>query len=197
MHIKKGKKIALIITFCCIIIFFASGCFFSVFSSPVTKQVDNYIYNLPFAKGSSYKVVQGYGGLFSHKNRAAIDFGMPVGTPIHAAREGIVYSYKENSNSGGPFAKHEKLANYLIIKHNDGSFGCYWHLKQNGVVAKKGFVQKGELIALSGATGLVVLPHLHFTVKKVLNYEMNSFIKTKFNTIDGIKLLKNGNRYSY
>jgi murein DD-endopeptidase MepM/ murein hydrolase activator NlpD len=55
---------------------------------------------------------------------------MPEGTPVYAAREGVIYSFKDDSNEGGPFANYEKKANYIIIKHNDGSFGCYWHLQK-------------------------------------------------------------------
>lgn len=121
---------------------------------------------------------------------------MRVGTPIHAAREGIVYSYKDNSDEGGPWAKYKNKANYIMIRHDDGSFGCYWHLQKDGVVVKKGRVAKGQLIGYSGATGLVLFPHLHFSVKRVLNYDMNSFVRTKFRTTNGIELLKRGERYT-
>jgi murein DD-endopeptidase MepM/ murein hydrolase activator NlpD len=132
--------------------------------------------------------------MFSHKNKAALDFDVPEGTPVYAAREGVVYAHKDNSNEGGPFT-NEKKANYIIIKHNDGSFGCYWHLKQKGVVVKKGFVSKGQLIGYSGKTGFTLLPHLHFAVKSKLNYDMDSFVKTKFRTTKGIQLLKSGETY--
>jgi len=83
--------------------------------SEVTKNVDNYIYELPFKKGASHRIVQGYGGLFSHKNKAALDFYMPEGTEIYAAREGTLYAYKDDSDEGGPFSKYERKANYIII----------------------------------------------------------------------------------
>jgi murein DD-endopeptidase MepM/ murein hydrolase activator NlpD len=168
---------------------------FWMLGSKVTENLDTYIYNLPFKQGTSHKVVQGYGGWFSHKNIAAIDFSMAEGTPIFAAREGIIFSYKENGQKGGPFSTYKNEANYIIIKHSDGSYGCYWHLQYNGVVAKKGKVEKGQLIGYSGATGFVLAPHLHFTVKNTLNYNMNSFTRTKFNTSAGIQLLKRGTTY--
>lgn len=164
-------------------------------SSTITNNLDTYIYDLPFKKGARYKVVQGYGRMFSHKNKAALDFNMSEGTPVHAAREGIIYSYKDDSNEGGPFSKYGKKANYIIIQHEDGSFGCYWHLQKNGVVVKKGMVAKGQLIGYSGHTGFVLRPHLHFAVKRKLNYEKDSFIRTKFRTTKGILLLENGETY--
>jgi len=153
------------------------------------------IFTICLSPGTKYKVVQGYGGMFSHKNKAALDFAMPVGTPVHAARGGVVYSFAEDSNEGGPFSKYNKKANYIIIKHSDGSFGCYWHLKKNGVAVKKGTVIKGELIGYSGNTGFVLRPHLHFAVKQKLNYDKDSFVQTKFRTTEGVQLLQDGESY--
>lgn len=163
--------------------------------SEVTENLDSYVYDLPFAQGTRHKVVQGYGGRFSHLNKAALDFEMPVGTPVYAAREGVVYGYKDDSNEGGPFSKYQRKANFIIIQHGDGSFGCYWHLQQNGVLIKHGTVAKGQLIGYSGRTGFVLWPHLHFTVKRQLNYQMNSFVRTKFRTTKGIELLESGRSY--
>jgi len=168
---------------------------FFFYSTSITKNVDKYEYELPFNKGTKYRVVQGYGGLFSHRYIAAIDFEMPIGTPVCAARGGIIYSYKDDSDEGGLFSEYKNKANYIIIKHDDGSFGCYWHLKKNGVLIKGGHVSAGQQIGLSGATGQVLRPHLHFSVKLVLNYQMNSFVKTKFRTSKGATFLENGESY--
>jgi murein DD-endopeptidase MepM/ murein hydrolase activator NlpD len=92
------KKIVLLL----ILIIVGLIVYFSL-RSEVTKNIDTYVYELPFKEGTGYKVVQGYGGRFSHENKAALDFDMPEGTPVYAAREGIIYSYKDDSNEGGPF----------------------------------------------------------------------------------------------
>lgn len=126
--------------------------FYYVYAGRITANTDTYIYALPFERGSSYEVVQGYGGLFTHQQIAALDFAMPEGTPVCAAREGTVYSYKDDSHEGGLLPGNKRKANYLIIRHDDGSFGCHWHLRQNGVVVKKGRVSKGQLIGYSGST---------------------------------------------
>jgi murein DD-endopeptidase MepM/ murein hydrolase activator NlpD len=191
---KRFPRIIKTILFVAIILTVGLVFFFS-YSTSVTKNTDNYEYQLPFAKGDKHRVVQGYGGLFSHSHIAALDFEMPIGTPIYTAREGVIFSYKDDSDEGGPFSKYKKKANYIIIKHDDGSFGCYWHLKKNGVLVKSGRVAVGQQIAFSGATGLVLRAHLHFSVKRKLNYQMNSFIKTKFKTSVGLTLLKNGESY--
>lgn len=168
---------------------------FFCYHTDVTERTDTYIYELPFGEGDKHRVVQGYGGLFSHFHAAALDFEMPVGTPVYAARGGEIYRYKENSDEGGISSGYKNKANYIIIKHDDGSFGCYWHLQKDGVLVKKGRVNAGQLIGKSGATGLVVQPHLHFSVKRKLNYDMDSFVKTKFRTNKGIVLLKSWKIY--
>ncbi|MFT3674298.1 MAG: M23 family metallopeptidase [Chitinophagaceae bacterium] len=165
------------------------------YQTDVTDNLDTYTYELPYAKGTSHQVVQGYGGLFSHQYIAALDFEMPVGTPVYAARGGTIYSYRDNSDEGGLTASYKNKANYIIIQHDDGSFGCYWHLQKNGVLVRKGRVDRGQQIGLSGATGQVVRPHLHFSVKKKLTYDKDSFVQTRFRTSDGVLLLKN--RASY
>jgi murein DD-endopeptidase MepM/ murein hydrolase activator NlpD len=184
---KKVFFIILILIACLII--------FSFLGSSVTNNEDTYIYNLPFEAGTKHRIVQGYGGLFSHRNIAALDFDMAEGTPVCAAREGVIYSYKDDSDEGGPFPWYKKKANFIIIKHSDGSFGCYWHLKKNGVIVKSGFVAKGQVIGYSGRTGFVLSAHLHFSVKRKLNYEKDSFVRTKFKTTNGTKSLKNGDLY--
>lgn len=187
------RKLILILSF--IVAIVVSIVVYYTFDSKVTKNLDTFIYELPFKQGTGYKVVQGYGGMFSHENIAALDFSMPEGTPVYAARGGVIYAFKDNSNEGGPFAKYGKKANYIMIKHSDGSIGCYWHLQMNGVLVKHGKVVKGQLIGFSGSTGFVLRPHLHFSVKRKLNYDMNSFVRTRFRTTKGVQLLKRGETY--
>jgi murein DD-endopeptidase MepM/ murein hydrolase activator NlpD len=168
---------------------------FLTLHTSVTKNLDTYVYNLPFKEGSKYKVIQGYGGLFSHRYTAALDFNMPEGTPVCAAREGIIYAYKDDSNEGGPFSKYQRKANYIIIQHNDGSYACYWHLQKNGVLVKNGRVAKGQVIGYSGKTGFVYRAHLHFSVKRIFSYDEDAYLRTKFKTTRGVIFLQRGETY--
>jgi murein DD-endopeptidase MepM/ murein hydrolase activator NlpD len=179
-------------------IFFLLGIYILyTWETEVNPVTDSHVYDLPFAKGANYRVVQGYGGLFSHSNIAALDFEMPEGTPIHATRGGTVFALREDSNEGGLGKKYKNKANYIMIRHEDGSYGCYWHLQKDGVVVKKGQrVGQGQLIGYSGATGQVWRPHLHFSVKRRLNYDKQSFVQTLFRTQDGVQKLKRGNQYN-
>lgn len=123
----------------------------------------NYVYDLPFPKGTVSTVVQGYNGSFSHQGRNAIDFALPEGTPILAAREGTVISTKDDSNAGCPQKSCADMGNYVYIMHPDGSIATYYHLIYEGVSVKPGQkVRKGEQIGISGNTGFSVGPHLHF-----------------------------------
>ena len=183
------KKVLLVF----LVLVLAAVLFFSR-GSQVTKNLDTYVYDLPYKEGTSHKVVQGYGGLFSHKNKAALDFAMPEGTAVYAAREGTVFRYKDDSNEGGLFTS-ERKANFIMIQHSDGTFGCYWHLRQHGVVVKQGQVSKGQLIGYSGSTGFALRPHLHFAVKRRLSYDKDAFVRTRFRTTKGIQLLVAGETY--
>ena len=42
----------------------------------------DFVYQLPFKKGTTHMVTQGYNGKTSHQNEYALDFRMPVGTAI-------------------------------------------------------------------------------------------------------------------
>lgn len=152
---------------------------------------DSYLYSIPFAKGATVSVSQGYHGETSHKGLSAyaIDFPVPVGTPIYAAREGTVVGAEGGSSFGGASVEYRKYANYVIIEHSDGTMGNYYHLKQGGVVVAIGQkVKKGELIGYSGNTGYGTGPHLHFSVSKVdpvsMRRPMN--LPIKMVTMEGI-----------
>lgn len=134
---------------------------------------DDVTYQYPYDKNSYYRIVQGFGGGFSHRgaSRYAVDFAMPVGTPIHAARNGIVIDLVERHDKGGPSRRYSKFANFITIEHSDGTTGEYYHLKQNGVVVKLGDnVKTGQLIGYSGNTGFSSLPHLHFAVYRAKSW---------------------------
>lgn len=150
----------------------------------------SYVYALPYETGSSHLIVQGYYSAYSHKNRVAIDFKMPEGTKITAARSGIVVRLKEDSNKGGVNKKYRQSANLVVIEHEDGSRAGYWHLQQNGVLVNLGdTVQQGQVIALSGKTGYAALPHLHFLVWTSKNGQWQQ-IPTRFHTTNGDKYIR-------
>jgi murein DD-endopeptidase MepM/ murein hydrolase activator NlpD len=130
-------------------------------------QPDDFVYSLPYAPGTIRKITQGYDGKFSHQgsNKYAIDWQMPEGTPVYAARGGLVVKVKDDSDRGGASMKYDPFNNYVLIRHADGTLGHYCHLQKDGVIVHAGqIVKTGELIAHSGSTGFSSGPHLHFSV---------------------------------
>ncbi len=129
------------------------------------KHDEDFLYHLPFQKGASFRVGQGYNGRFSHHGTNAIDFDMDIGTKVCAARAGTVVFTKDD---GKRSCKHESCSadgNYIIVLHSDGSFGRYVHLDYQAIAVKAGQeIEAGEVIANSGNTGWSSGPHLHFEV---------------------------------
>lgn len=148
--------------------------------NPNSNTVNNYAYLLPFGHGTKYKVGQGYNGTFSHANTSAIDFNMSQGTPVNAARDGIVVEIKEDSNVGGNDRKYINDANYVLIYHEDGTTAVYAHFKKDGVMVSLGDkVKKGYTLGYSGNTGFSSGAHLHFQVNKIMKMNQTS-IPTNF-----------------
>ncbi|PJZ46638.1 M23 family metallopeptidase [Leptospira brenneri] len=146
---------------------------------------DSVSYLLPFARGIRTKVVQGYNGSVTHFGTFAhsIDFGLPVGTPVHAARKGYVTATESKYSEGGFRKELLSKANFIIIQHEDGTLGNYAHLMKNGVVVKVGdSVEAGQLIGYSGNTGYTQGPHLHFEVHKPNRQLDVTTIPTSFKT---------------
>ncbi|WP_303649242.1 M23 family metallopeptidase [Chryseobacterium edaphi] len=155
------------------------------------KNYDNtYQYDLPFRKGKAFLMYQGYNGTFSHQNENSLDFVMPEGTEILAAREGLVIDVLQSNNRSCPTRSCAPFGNYVSILHSDGTIAQYFHIQQNGAKVNIGDkVTKGQLIALSGNTGWSNGPHLHFvTFLPSSTGDKNRItIKTLFRTGDGKK----------
>ncbi len=166
--------------------------------SNVAQHDDNYLYQLPYAAGMTYRVTQAANGAFSHKgsNKYAIDWKMAEGTPVQAARGGIVVKTKDDSNKGGASMDYDKYNNYVLIRHRDGTLGHYCHLRRNGVLVHPGqIVRVGDVIAYSGNTGFSSGPHLHFCVFRTLNGKERESIPIRFQTTDGGLALTSGQKY--
>ena len=157
---------------------------------------DDYAYFLPFEKGATYRIDQGYNGQFSHQNEKSLDFNLPEGTHILAARGGTVVEVVERHNRHCSSERCAEYSNHIIIYHEDGTFAMYGHIQQNGARVQAGDqVKKGQLIAQSGNTGWSKGPHLHFTVY----YQKMDRVKTvatTFKTEQGLVLLKEKTSYT-
>ncbi|HEU4613296.1 MAG TPA: M23 family metallopeptidase [Kofleriaceae bacterium] len=138
------------------------------FGDPAARP-EPYAYRLPYRTGSTYSVLQGFHGAFSHRgsNEYAVDFDCPVATPVLAARPGVVVASNAAAQSGGttPDFLEYRRTNFVLVLHDDGTLGEYMHLSPSGVKVSVGQrVGRGDELALSGNTGFSSTPHLHFQV---------------------------------
>ena len=161
---------------------------------------DAQLYALPYATGRSYRVLQGYRSRFSHTGREefAIDFKMPEGTPVHAARSGRVARVEEHHSTGCWNTGCGEYANYIVVLHEDGTTGEYYHLQHDGALVDVGdSVRRGQRIGLSGNTGHTTMAHLHFAVYRAVDWGHTQSIAVRFQSADGIiDRPRRGARYS-
>lgn len=150
---------------------------------------DDHLYAFPYAPGQSFRIMQGFGSRFSHAGieEFALDFEMPIGTPVHAARSGVVARVHEASSFGCFEQGCGRFANFIVVLHNDGTTGEYYHLKKDSVFVEPGdSVASGQLIGLSGNTGYTASPHLHFAVYRATNDGETQSVPIRFQSAVGV-----------
>ncbi|MFD5079650.1 M23 family metallopeptidase [Streptomyces sp. NPDC058371] len=94
------------------------------------------------------------GGMWSSGRHTGIDFPVPTGTRVQAVGTGTVVE----ADWGGAYG------NNVVIKMSDGKYTHYAHLSKI-TVTKGQKVKARQQIGVSGATGNVTGPHLHFEAR--------------------------------
>lgn len=92
-----------------------------------------------------------YKTLTSHQG---VDYAIPEGSRVFATADGKVKEVRRSSTQGQT----------IIIDHGNGYETSYSHLQRISVVRNQQ-VRRGDIIALSGDTGLSLAPHLHYEVR--------------------------------
>ena len=149
---------------------------------------DAYLYRLPYAGDVSFPIIQGYDAKLSHHGaeRFTLDFGMPVGTPVHAARDGVVVLVEDSHAVGCAREECGRLANFVVVLHSDGTTGEYFHLERGSVALRVGDrVARGQPLARSGNTGYSTAPHLHFGVYRTGRDGSTQALAVQFQTRSG------------
>ncbi|MFD5637352.1 peptidoglycan DD-metalloendopeptidase family protein [Streptomyces sp. NPDC127077] len=116
-------------------------------------------YTLPVdssSVGTGYKVA---GSMWSSGYHTGVDFVVPTGTTLKSIAAGTVVS----AGWGGAYG------NQVVIQHADGKYSQYAHMSSLSVSAGQ-TVTEGQQIGLSGATGNVTGPHLHFEIRTTPDY---------------------------
>ncbi len=117
------------------------------------------------------KITQGYGATkfaqkaYKSKFHNGIDFGVPIGTPVLAAEDGMIQMAGNNGRV--------QYGKYVLIKHLNGLTTLYGHLSRQ-VVATGAAVKRGDVIGYSGNTGYSTGAHLHFTVYLASSVELKA-----------------------
>jgi len=99
---------------------------------------------------SEYGSARTYNGTLKSYH-GGVDFRAKTPIPVPAANDGIVVLAEDRYYAGGT----------IIIDHGEGIYSCYFHLSQYDVHVGD-YVKQGQNIALTGATGRITGPHLHF-----------------------------------
>jgi len=113
----------------------------------------------PFIAPINSKITSSFGKARIFNNalkgyHGGTDFRAKVGTPIGASNDGVVVLAKERFYAGGS----------VIIDHGQGIYTCYFHMSKFHVT-KNEKIKKGQIIGLSGESGRVTGPHLHFSAR--------------------------------
>lgn len=124
----------------------------------------------PFDAGLEVVVSQGQDELPTHVGvmRWAWDFAVPDGTRVRAAAPGLVVWVRDDSTHASTDLSAAADANWIAIDHGGGLLTSYVHLGAGTAQVLPGDqVSAGDVLAETGASGLMGAPHLHFHVENV------------------------------
>jgi len=154
---------------------------------------------LPY--GGEHYCVQGHRGWISHFKwqEFAYDFAVPEGSNILNSLEGHVIEFRESCEGNVlPFSSPQNQdANYIYVRHRDGSVAWYLHLVKGGVttvnpvlgtLGKKDtdsdgheyfkfeadspvHVHQGQRLGLAGHVGISMFPHIQRQFKQKASSE--------------------------
>lgn len=149
-----------------------------------------FTYQIPFSAYADWAISQGFHGRASHDdalNEYAVDFDVALGTPVLAARTGVVMEVIDEYPDHGRARKSDlEQANVIRILHEDGSMAVYGHLLQGSAVVTLGqWLVDGTVIAQSGNSGYTHGPHLHFAVQRNAGMQLES-IPFRMQSVNGM-----------
>jgi len=123
------------------------------FVQPLVRPVDK-----------KYKITSVFGAVnpalrdgLPHKG---VDFGCPTGTHVYACFDGVVELIKDETEG----TEKQRRAGRRLIIYSRTHKALYFHLL-SPLCELGQKVKRGDVIALSGATGVVTGPHLHFEIR--------------------------------
>ena len=131
-------------------------------SGPDPDEHTNTGFDLPWPDGKSAWVIQGNNTNHNHTGdeEYAWDFRLRCGTPVHAAKGGVITTAVDSNDGHGDGVSNNKI----FVRHDDDTVAHYLHIKKDSIVKTSGRVEKGEKIAEVGNVGNSLTGHIHFVV---------------------------------
>lgn len=135
---------------------------------PITKG-DGAPLRPPVPSSGRFRITQGFKGAFSHSKEPslyAIDIAMSLSEQVHAVRDGIVVTVKDDYHMGGTDRFFLDKANFVIVLHSDDTYAVYAHILLGSALVREGQrVAAGDALANAGTSGYSTGPHLHFVLR--------------------------------
>lgn len=123
-----------------------------------SKISDEFYFNKPFILPLNSKITSNFGNarIFNNEVKSyhsGIDYRATIGVEIKATNDGIIRIAKDRYYAGKS----------VVVDHGGGIFSQYYHLSK--IYVKVGDrIKQGEVLGLSGDSGRVNGPHLHFGI---------------------------------
>jgi murein DD-endopeptidase MepM/ murein hydrolase activator NlpD len=138
-----------------------------------TPEFSSNTYSYPFPAGTEVLGTEKGGRSHTGSFKGAVDFIVPLGTPILSPLDGVIEKVVDSNEKYGPLEEFKDFLNYVTIKHASGEYSQPAHFAKGSALVKPGdIVKSGQQIGTTGNSGWMDKPHLHFFVfKAALNKE--------------------------
>lgn len=145
---------------------------------PVGSDTTEDINGVTYATGepSSVNITSKYGprSISASGFHYGIDISGHRNANIIAVKAGVVQKVVDQYGEGGFDQSLANRANYIIIKHDDGTSSAYWHLEKGTTKVSEGDrVEQGQVIAGMGNSGYSSGVHLHFEIRDANGNRLN------------------------
>lgn len=118
---------------------------------------------------SSKRITQSYGKQKNGSFHYGVDLGMSINKEdnvVYPNCKGIVIEVRDGLKRMPGSTGVASWGNYVLIKHNNGMYSRYAHLKSGVLVKKDQIVDVSSKLGIMGDSGNTTGSHLHFEVQK-------------------------------